>query len=157
MTILWSHILIVMKDFHFFILTTHFGRNVPSSVEKYRAAIRDLHTSKMIQDTNAGHTTSVNGMFWMTRVRVMACHCREMTLFLKMATLNARLLHLAKAVTVVQGAFSTQFRRKPPWRFHFLGVLWFQARTRSTTASGTESRTAPLTSKMHLFCSNVLR
>jgi len=59
MTILRSHTLIVMKDFHFFILTTRFGTNVPSSVEKYRAAIRDLHTSKMIQKTNAGHTTLV--------------------------------------------------------------------------------------------------
>ena len=59
MTVLWSHTLIVMKDFHFFILTTRFGTNVPSSVEKCRAAKRDLHTSKMIQKINAGHTTLV--------------------------------------------------------------------------------------------------
>jgi hypothetical protein len=53
----------------------------------------------------------------------MGCHCREMTLILKTATLDASLLHLAKAVAVVQGAFSTQYCKEPPRRFHFWGCL----------------------------------
>jgi len=144
-----SHTLIVMKDFHFFILTTRCGTNVPSSVEKYRVPVRDLHTSKMIQKTNAGHTTLFGKWY------VLNDPGQSYGVPLPWDDTNlktASLLHLTKAVTAVQGAFSIQF-----WRFHFLGVLLQQARTQSTIASGIESRTGPLALKMHQFCSNVLR